>query len=96
MGYFAEPESSLKLYRKARKVIDIPSISEQSTTWYGAQKTVTLRYERDCSRPEMGRFTFVLPATIVTAGQSLRLKIVGSESNSRRWVGVWDTSSDAP
>lgn len=96
MGYFAEPESSFQLYVNDVKVIDIPAISEQSTSWHNAGKGVTLRYERDLSRPEMGRFTLVLPATIVTAGQSLRLKIVGSESNSRRWVGVWDTSSDAP
>jgi hypothetical protein len=29
-------------------------------------------------------------------GQVLRLKIIGSESNSRRWVGVWETSLDEP
>lgn len=96
MGYFAEPESSFELYINDTKLIDIPAITEQSTAWYGAEKAVSLRYERDYSRPEMGRFTLVLPAKMVTPGQALRLKIIGSESNSRRWVGVWETSLDAP
>jgi hypothetical protein len=96
MGYFAEPESSFQLYVNDRKLIDIPAISEESTTWYVAEKTASLRYECDNSRPEMGRFTLVLPVTMVTPGRALRLKIVGSESNSRRWVGVWETSADTP
>lgn len=96
MGYFAEPESSFELYINDSKLIDIPVISEQSTSWHNAEKAVSLRYERDYSRPEMGRFTLVLPAEMVTPGQALRLKIIGSESNSRRWVGVWETSLDAP
>jgi len=96
MGYFAEPECSFQLFVNDQKLLDMPGISEQSTTWHGAEKTVILRYERDDSRPEMGRFTLTLPSTMVTPGQSLRLRIVGSESDSRRWVGVWETSGDAP
>lgn len=96
MGYFAEPEASFHLYVNDQELIDIPAISEVNTTWYGAEKTASLRYERDNSRPEMGRFTLVLPATMVTPGRALRLKIVGSESNSRRWMGVWETSADTP
>lgn len=96
MGYFAEPETSFQFYVDDRKLIDDIRLSEQSRTWNNPEKTVNLRYERDDSRPEMGRFTLSLPAGMVTPGQSLRLKIVGSESNSRRWMGVWETSCEAP
>jgi hypothetical protein len=96
MGYFAEPETSFQFYVNDRKLIDGISITDQSTTWQNAEKTADLHYERDDSRPEMGRFTLELPAEMVTPGQSLRLKIIGSESNSRRWMGVWETSCEAP
>ena len=68
------------------KVIKIPAISEQSAVWFNADKTVSLKYERDTSRPEMGLLTLTLPSSQVTPGASIRLKVTGSDSNSRRLV----------
>jgi hypothetical protein len=76
------------------KLIEIPAISEQGTAWFNADKTVSLKYERDTSRPEMGLMTLTMPSSQVTPGRPLRLKVTGSESNSRRWFGVCETDSD--
>ncbi len=72
-------------------MLDIPAISEFDTAWWNADRAVSLKYERDNSRPEMGRLTLSLPSSSVTPGKPLRLKAVGSDSNSRRWFGVWQT-----
>ncbi|MCX6923104.1 MAG: hypothetical protein NT154_07835 [Verrucomicrobia bacterium] len=94
MGYFSEPQGTFALYLNDEKILDIPAISEQSTTWWSADKTVSLNYERDSSRPEMGLLTLSLPSSRVSPGKPLRLKVIGSDSNSRRWFGVFQTPSD--
>ncbi len=91
MGYFAEPQGSFALYVNEEKALDIPAISETSTTWWNADKTVSLKYERDVSRPEMGLLTLSLPSSKTTPGKPLRLRVTGSDSNSRRWFGIWQT-----
>jgi len=76
------------LYVNDEKMLDIPAISEKSTTWHNAARTISLKYERDPARPEMGLMTLSLPSAQVTPGKPLRLKVTGSDSNSRRWFGV--------
>ena len=88
MGYFAEPQGTFALYVNDEKVLEIPVLSEQSTEWFNADRTVRLKYERDPSRAEMGILTLSLPSQKVTPGQPLRLKVTGSNSNSHRWFGV--------
>ena len=92
MGYFAEPRGQFALWVDDEKVIDILELSEQSTAWFSPDKTVSLRYERDPSRSEMGALTLTLPSAKVNPGQPLRLKVTASESNSRRWFGVFETA----
>ena len=94
MGYFAEPPGTFALQVNDEKMLDIPAISEQSAVWFNADKTTSLKYERDPSRPEMGRLTLSLPSSKATPGKSLRLKVTGSDSHSRRWFGVCETSCD--
>ena len=94
MGYFAEPTGTFVLWVNDKKFLEIPAISEQSTAWFNADKTVSLKYERDASRPEMGLLTLTLPSSQVTPGRPLYLKVTGSDSNSRRWFGVCETDSD--
>lgn len=91
MGYFAEPQASFALYVGDSKVIDIPAISERDAEWANADKSVTLTYVRDTATAEYGTFTLTLPSALVTPGEPLLLKVVGSESNSRRWLGVFQT-----
>lgn len=91
MGYFAEPQASFALFVNDDKVIDIPAISESDAEWASADKAVTLRYVRDTATAEYGTFTLTLPSARVTPGEPLLLKVVGSESNSRRWFGVFQT-----
>ena len=91
MGYFAEPQGAFALYVNDEKMLDIPAISEANAVWSSADKTVSLKYERDTSCPEMGLMTLSLPSAKVTPGKSLRLKVTGSDSNSRRWFGVCET-----
>jgi beta-galactosidase len=92
MGYFAEPPGTFALHVNDEKVLDIPALSEQSTVWFNADKTIGLKYERDPLRFEMGLLSLSMPSAKVTPGQPLRLKITASESNSRRWFGVCETS----
>ena len=92
MGYFAEPPAAFALHVNDEKVLDIPALSEQSTIWFNAERTISLKYERDPARSEMGLLTLSLPSAKVTPGQPLRLKVTASESNSRRWFGVCETS----
>jgi len=91
MGYFAEPQGSFALFVNERKVLDIPAICQQDAEWQNADKTVRLKYVRDRATEEFGTFSLTLPSAQLTPGQPLRLKVVGSESKSRRWFGVFQT-----
>jgi hypothetical protein len=91
MGYFAEPPGAFALYVNDEKVIDLPAISEQNAEWFSGDKTVSLKYERDPSCPEMGLLTLALPSAKAAPGKPLRLKVTGSVSGSRRWFGVCQT-----
>jgi len=89
MGYFAEPQGSFALYVNDEKVIDIPEISEKDAEWFSSDKAASLKYVRDNQTAEYGTLTLTLPSSKVTPGKSVLLKVVGSESNSRRWFGVF-------
>ena len=89
MGYFAEPQGSFSLFVNEQKVLDIPSISQQDAEWQNAAKAIRLKYVRDKTTEEFGTFALTLPSAQLASGKSLRLKVVGSESNSRRWFGVF-------
>jgi hypothetical protein len=39
-------------------------------------------------RPEMGLLTLTLPSSRAQPGRPLRLKVTGSDFDSRRWFGV--------
>jgi len=52
---------------------------------------VRLKYVRDTATAEYGTLTLTLPSANVTPGKPLTLKVVGSDSNSRRWFGVFQT-----
>ncbi len=94
MGYFSEPQGSFALCVNDELVLGIPAISEQSATWHSADRTISLKYERDPARPEMGLMILSLPSLKTTPGERLRLKVIGSDSNSRRWLGVCETICD--
>ena len=94
MGYFSEPPGSFTLSVNEEPALDIPAISEQSTNWHNADRTISLKYERDPARPEMGRMTLSLPSAKTTPGKPLLLKVTGSDSNSRRWFGICETICD--
>lgn len=94
MGYFAEPAAAFTLHVNDEKLLDLSALSEQSTVWLTADKTASLKYERDPSRFEMGLLTLSLPSARVTPGQPLRLKVTAPASNSRRWFGVCETCSE--
>ncbi len=91
MGYFAQPAGSFALYVGDEKVIDIPAISDRDAEWTSADKSVTLKYVRDTATAEYGAFTLTLPSSKVQPGKPLLLKVTGSDSNSRRWFGVFQT-----
>ena len=91
MGFFAQPQGSFTLYVNGAKAIDIPAISREDATWTNGDGTIRLKYVRDTSTDEYGRLTLTIPSAMVTLGKPLRLKVVGSDSNSRRWFGVFQT-----
>ncbi|MDX9868860.1 MAG: hypothetical protein RBT78_13155 [Kiritimatiellia bacterium] len=91
MGYFAQPQGHFALYADGVKVIDIPEISRQDTVWHSADQKVSLKYVRDTTTEEYGTLTLTLPSANVTPGKPLLLKVVGSDSKSLRWFGVFQT-----
>ncbi len=91
MGYFAEPAGSFALHLNDQWILNIPEISEQNAVWHNADRTVALKYERDPAVPEAGTLTLTVPSVSLEPGKPLRLKVVGSDSGSRRWFGVYQT-----
>jgi len=91
MGYFAEPQASFTLFVNGEKTLEIPEISRHDAVWYSADKAVSLKYVRDKTTEEYGTMMLTLPSSKVTPGKPLLLKVVGSDSNSRRWFGVFET-----
>lgn len=91
MGYFAEPQGSFTLYVNDEKVLNIPSISQTDAEWKCGDGSVRLKYARDVTTAEYGTLTLTLPSSKVAPGKPLRLKVVGSESDSLRWFGVFQT-----
>jgi hypothetical protein len=89
MGYFAQPPGSFTLYVNGDPLLDIPAISEEDAQWTSPNGDVSLTYVRDRSTLEYGTLTLTLPSTAVVSGEALHIKVVGSESNSRRWFGVF-------
>ncbi len=91
MGYFAEPQGSFTLYVNDEEALAVPVISEDDHVWSSADGRVRLQYTRDRSTAEYGTLTLTLPSSKVTPGRPLRLRVVGSDSDSRRWFGVFQT-----
>jgi len=91
MGYFAEPQGSFTLYVDDERVLGIPSISQTDAEWQSGDGSVRLKYVRDVATAEYGALILTLPSSKVTPGKPLRLKVAGSESNSLRWFGVFQT-----
>jgi hypothetical protein len=90
MGYFAEPQGSFTLSVNGEQALVIPELSRQDAVWCSADKTVTLKYVRDTTTQEYGTLTLTLPSSKATPGKPLVLKIEGSDSNSRRWFGIFE------
>ena len=90
MGYFAEPQGTFALHVNDEKALDISALSEKDAAWFNADKTISLKYVRGTTTAEYGTLTLSLPSSKVTPGKPLRLKVVGSDSNSRRWFGVFE------
>ena len=91
MGYFAEPQGSFTFSVNGEKVLEIPAISERDAEWLSVDKSVSLKYVRDPATAEYGTLTLTLPSQRVAPGKPLLLKVVGSDSNSRRWFGVFQS-----
>ncbi|MDD8047787.1 MAG: hypothetical protein PHF14_15085, partial [Verrucomicrobiota bacterium] len=89
MGYFAQPQGRFRLYLNDAQLLEIAEISQEDAQWGSPDGQVLLAYERDPSTQEFGTMTLTLPASMVEPGKPLRLKVVGSESGSRRWFGVF-------
>jgi hypothetical protein len=90
MGYFAEPEGSFTLYVDGEKAIDIAEISQRDAVWQSADKSISLKYVRDTMTEEFGTFTLTVASGRLTPAKPLQLKVVGSDSKSRRWFGVFE------
>ncbi len=90
MGYFSEPPGSFQLYVNDKKTIVIPTIAQTDAEWSNNDKSVHLKYVRDASTAEYGTFTLTLPSSEMTPGNPLLIKVIGSDSNSRRWFGVFE------
>jgi len=90
MGYFSEPQGSFQLYVNDRKAIEIPAITQSDAEWRNSESGMLLRYVRNTSTDEYGTFTLTLPSSEITPGAPLLIKVIGSDSNSRRWFGVME------
>ena len=88
MGYPQQPEAAFALSLNGKKIIDIPKIVWKDHEWKG--NGCVLRYVRDKSTEELGRFTLTVPSSLLEPGKSATLGVTAEAKGSRRWFAVME------
>lgn len=98
-GYSSQPECTFALYLGATKLLDF-TYSLGSTYWQSANGDYTLEYSvvetYSSGEDSAGFMTLTVPASMLTPGEAAQLKVVGSNSSSSRWFGVYAYDGSTP
>ncbi len=89
MGYVSQPSGTFTLLLGGRELLDF-EVSLASRTWKNKEGSVTFSFAARASNAEdaTGLATLEVPARLLDPGKPAVLKVVGSNSGSRRWFGV--------
>lgn len=88
MGYPQQPQAAFALSLNGKKIIDIPQIVWKDHEWKG--KDCVLRYAREKSTEELGRFTLTVPSSLLAPGKPATLCVTAEDKGSRRWFAVME------
>ena len=88
MGYPQQPQAAFALSLNGKKVIDIPTIVWDDHEWKG--NGCVLRYVREKSTDELGRFTLTVPSSLLEPGKPATLGVTAEAKDSRRWFAVME------
>jgi len=88
MGYPQQPQAAFALSLNGKKIIDIPQIVWKDHEWKG--NGCVLRYVRDNSTQELGRFTLTVPSSLLEPGKPATLGVTAEAKDSRRWFAVME------
>ena len=94
MGFTSQPSGSFTLMVGDKKLLDFDVVLE-NTSWSSADSKVTLKYDvlkKVGTEDRNGMMTLTVPGSMLTAGEPLELKVVGSDSKSRRWFGIYQSN----
>ena len=91
MGFISQPAGSFTLMLGDKKLLDF-DVTIDNAAWADLVGTVKLKYEvikkvgaEDCD----GIMTLTVPGSMLTPGKPLELNVIGSDSNSNRWFGIY-------
>ena len=88
MGYPQQPQAAFTLSLNGKNVIDIPQIVWKDYEWKG--KGCVLRYVRENSTGELGRFTLTVPSSLLEPDKPATLGVTAEDKGSRRWFAVME------
>ena len=88
MGYPQQPQAAFALSLNGKKVIDIPQIVWKDHEWKG--NGCVLRYVRENTTDELGRFTLTVPSSLLEPGKPATLGVTAEAKGSLRWFAVME------
>ena len=88
MGYPQQPQAAFALSLNGKKIIDIPQVVWKDHEWKG--NGCVLRYSREKSTEELGRFTLTVPSSLLEPGKPATLGVTAEAKGSRRWFAVME------
>jgi len=86
LGWLTEPESAFTLSIDGQPALQF-GVTQRSATWDSPDGSIRLTYEVTATfgPDSIGLFSLSVPRAVCPPGSSLRLRITGSPSGSRRW-----------
>ncbi|MBI4604510.1 MAG: c-type cytochrome [Planctomycetes bacterium] len=89
MGYVSQPSGSFTLFLGERRLLEL-DVSLESRSWKSADGRAVLTYTARAGNSEdtTGEMALEVPVEWLEPGKPAELKVVGSASASRRWLGL--------
>ncbi|NIA14434.1 MAG: hypothetical protein GWP08_10150 [Nitrospiraceae bacterium] len=98
-GYEAQPECTFSLFLGGTKLVDF-GLSLLSTEWTGLGGACLLDFDVlevfSSGQDAAGVMTLTIPNSLLTPGSPARLRVVGSDSSSYRWFGIYECAESGP
>ncbi len=90
-GFTSQPAGTFTLMLDHKPLVDF-RVAQQSTTWTNPDATVSLSYVvmDAIGQDSSGVMKLTLPASLLEPGKKAELRVVGSNTASARWFGVYE------